>query len=1390
MGEGNRTVVALGGRDRQATRGFLELLAHCLADGDTILLAGGHPQAPSNARTWRTVRAGRLVRPATVPGWRPTVVVVDERAVPVGPWIAPLECALDDPAIGAAAPRANVAAGDELLVGVPYRPDEAALHRELVRQRAKDRAVTEATCLDGPALALRHRDFEAVGGLGILGDPAPIGEIARRIARRGQRLVVAEGSYLHTAGGPDPRSPAGDRAMPDAVGMRSGTPLVSACLIVKDERENLPRCLRSIEGFADEVVVYDTGSVDGTPEVARALGATVVVGTWDDDFSRARNAALDHCTGQWILWVDADEELVCDDVPVARRRLAEMPAAIEALVVFVDNVRGTAASTSLSHPACRLFRRACGHWVGHLHEQVKARAGTPELHTGQSHDVRITHWGYLHGTIDRRAKGRRNVRSAFSDVVGDSSLSWEMRLVSLARSYGLVGQPEEAVDLCRAVLAGDPSPWVRRLALRALVDDLLMLGDPEQALFEAAALRDASKTPNGAAIREGRALLALGRPAEALAAFERLVPGIDDDGFELGPDDVAADRARALCALDRYGDAADVLLDCLRRTGGMDVPVATLVEALERAGGRSVAEIAACVPTDRAVAFLAQLVHLRAEDADRALEAWFDTAPSLPVLATAAAVAPRLPVHRQLVWSTRLRAAGRAHACPLVAACGDSSQPVAGRVLGAALAGHVFGDGRGRQAVAALAASLDAGARSQVRDEIAAIASSVLPILDGIPPSRMQGHVPAGPGVTREIRDAAVLLVDRQPGSIGTTARAMSWRAGGWRVVVSWPHAGVPSGELLEAAGISVVPWGPGVGVGPGVAGVAAAVAAAYADEPFDIVVLAPSVAPGREELEAIEALVPGAAVVVDDASSDISLLELFGAPAPVPWDLRTGIVIVGDFAAAGDEAIGRFEEVVAPVLRQHLGSIPVCVGGFDPCGRVCASIPGAVALGPLDDPLPWLGAARAVLVATDEGARHWMAAAALAGTPVRCVPPVGGATTPRWRDAVDSVCTSLAALADPGALPPMELVRPAGGTLSAGTPGREPAPEDPSATLLGPSSSPSRRATVPGSPNPPMELRRGLPPDLSPRRSTRCVVELHWGYASVPLEWIGPLRDVADEVWVPGTWGASVLEAAGVRAGSVRIVPPAVDTLVYDPEREPRALVTEKTMRFLFVGDCDEASGIDALLEAYYVAFGAGDDVCLVVHPTGDPRARTFEPDIRRAAAGGCGRPEVELVEGPLAADELAGLYRACDVLVHPHRAAGSPEVPLSAMASGRPVVTLDAGVGADVCSEKTGWLVPCRSVLTAAPSWLVATRTVRQLEPRRAALAGALREAAASPDLRLRKGLAARQHVVSSYSRDVAAAATVAFEDAGDHLGWPEAPASPVGAATHRGAGVLAVS
>ena len=86
-------------------------------------------------------------------------------------------------------------------------------------------------------------------------------------------------------------------------------PRLSVCMIVKNEERFLGQCLASVKDIADELIVIDTGSTDRTVEIAREHGAQVGHFEWCNDFAAARNASIAAATGDWILFLDADEEL-------------------------------------------------------------------------------------------------------------------------------------------------------------------------------------------------------------------------------------------------------------------------------------------------------------------------------------------------------------------------------------------------------------------------------------------------------------------------------------------------------------------------------------------------------------------------------------------------------------------------------------------------------------------------------------------------------------------------------------------------------------------------------------------------------------------------------------------------------------------------------------------------------------------------------------------------------------------------------------------------------------------------------------------------------------------------------------------------------------------------
>jgi glycosyltransferase involved in cell wall biosynthesis len=195
-------------------------------------------------------------------------------------------------------------------------------------------------------------------------------------------------------------------------------PRITLCMIVRDEEALLGGCLYSVRGIVDDIVVVDTGSVDRTRAIASAAGARIFDFTWCDDFAAARNAALRHSRGQWILQLDADERLAPGSAKGIRAALANATfdcgmlrlhdaSRLDARPEEVLSGRARLAEVQL---VPRLLRRADDlAYVDPIHENV-----TPWLRRRGAKvagiDADIVHLGATKDVIDGKQKLERNLR--------------------------------------------------------------------------------------------------------------------------------------------------------------------------------------------------------------------------------------------------------------------------------------------------------------------------------------------------------------------------------------------------------------------------------------------------------------------------------------------------------------------------------------------------------------------------------------------------------------------------------------------------------------------------------------------------------------------------------------------------------------------------------------------------------------------------------------------------------------------------------------------------------------------------------------------------------------------------------------------------------------------
>lgn len=1343
------TVAVLTSSNKRHRRDLLERLAAELEPHDNLVLVGtGHD--PASPLSWYECRTrGKLERPKRPLTTRGLVLVVEEALLPATGLLSTLLSAMSDPAVDAAAPRSNVADGDDLAVAPPYRPQDPAARTAALAGWAGSHPAgcTPVRLLGGPCVVLRRHLLDELGGLASLRRSPVAPSIDAR--QQNGTLVVVENAYVHHLGGrPHPHR-------------RPSWPVVSACIITKDEEHDLPTCLSSVTGIADEIVVYDTGSTDRTVALARELGAEVVEGDWDGDFARARNAALAHCRGQWILWLDADEAFVCEDPSALQARLAAVPVEVEGFLVLIDNLQGTEAATVLTHPAVRVFRRGACHWEGGLHEQVHRRFDGGLPHVLPLEVGRILHRGYLQKALSERDKGQRNLHSAFADLAGGSDLGLELRLLSLGRSYLLAGAPEEGVELCQRALDIAEQPSTRRLALRALSDGYSALGRHEEVLEIAEEIRAIAAVPILADLIEGRERLNQGKPMEALACFEHLDGVVvDDDGFEYRPSLVAASRADALMALDRPSEAADVLLATLREAGGLDTHLGTLVEAID-AAGRDLGEIYSALPDGRALAFVPQLLQMQPSAADRVLEAWHarDEA-SLPILAAAGSVALRLPIDRQLVWSARLRTRGLALSCPLVA---STTLPIGAseRVLASAVAWTSFADERARQAFGASVLSLAADERDTVRAQLTAISPALLPVFDALLPLERQAVAPV------DRTGPAVLVISAVPCDLGAEARAAELALHGYSPILLQPHPIASVDTLLAERGVRVDGW-----LDPGderwIEFASALAVEHYATTPLVGVI----VMHGAEALlEPLRRLLPGKPVVLEGPDAGATgLLHAYLGSAPVPdQQVRAGICVALDHRSphgvAGEEILRGLLEPLA----EHFPSIAIALCGDDPGRRISSNHPALLPVGPSADPTPWIRSARALVVLATSDDAGWIELGEASGTPSFLVSSTAAiddtladlatVLTSQTRDRAHPRCaaevrrpwtTEMRFEALLQQMTPVHTVRPRGTRPH----GRRPTvlfrgPLEGEGTAATTNAALTRALQQRGMPfdlvlEPAsnaalhdIELRHHETPDLSPSAADRLVVLLGAPHGGVlPRSWVGSLRDHVDDLWVTTNAARDVAEESGIDPAHLLALGVGTDLTLFRPDGPKWPIRTTKRRKFLFVGQANQELGFDALLEAYLGRFSATDDVCLVVHLEAGGSAH-LEADVRRAASGP--GPEIELVEPPLASADRAALYRACDLFVHPARVHACCLRPAEALASGLGVISTSGGL-LDRAAEPFARLLETRPVPAPAVDG-IASQGATHAEPSRADLSAALEEEAADLARTRRRGSLARR-------------------------------------------------
>ncbi|MBU1740470.1 MAG: glycosyltransferase, partial [Proteobacteria bacterium] len=225
---------------------------------------------------------------------------------------------------------------------------------------------------------------------------------------------------------------------------------LSVCLITKDAEDQLHRTLKSVRAFADEIIVADTGSQDSTLDIARRHRARIVnlrsIEPGAFGFDDARNASIQTATGDWVLWIDADEVILGPDKLAKYLR----PNVFHGYALPQHHFSADPPEAAKIDLPVRLFRNFQGiRFFGKIHEHPETGLNQSVVPTMLLPDVNLGHDGYLDEAA-RRGRFQRNLAFLKWDrqVNPDRVLGWFFELrdywnaarFELERTGGLVNE--------------------------------------------------------------------------------------------------------------------------------------------------------------------------------------------------------------------------------------------------------------------------------------------------------------------------------------------------------------------------------------------------------------------------------------------------------------------------------------------------------------------------------------------------------------------------------------------------------------------------------------------------------------------------------------------------------------------------------------------------------------------------------------------------------------------------------------------------------------------------------------------------------------------------------------------------------------------------------------
>lgn len=216
--------------------------------------------------------------------------------------------------------------------------------------------------------------------------------------------------------------------------------MITLSMIVKNEEKCLRDCLESVKGVADEIVIIDTGSVDDTKRIAEEFDAKIFDYEWQNDFADARNYALSKSSGDWILYLDADERLSKNSFQELKKLTgSKNKKGFYCRIINVDEISKRPSTMSY----IRLFANSNNiAFEGKVHEQIENSLliNGYEINSSQ---IEIIHIGYNLSKEELKKKADRNLIILLNEYKSKKS---GYNAFQIAQSLHILERENEAIE--------------------------------------------------------------------------------------------------------------------------------------------------------------------------------------------------------------------------------------------------------------------------------------------------------------------------------------------------------------------------------------------------------------------------------------------------------------------------------------------------------------------------------------------------------------------------------------------------------------------------------------------------------------------------------------------------------------------------------------------------------------------------------------------------------------------------------------------------------------------------------------------------------------------------------------------------------------------------------